>query len=130
MNRAKSSKLLVQRGAPACVHDNRGNSALSLLIEKLPDVAIVALNQFHSTCIINRKEFFFLNYLGKCLIGEMFCKPGRMNHRLSLKTPQKLYEAINRFYQIFFNMIAITQIIKTQTADHAETWVRTTYKYL
>ncbi|XP_046860869.1 transient receptor potential channel pyrexia-like isoform X4 [Xenia sp. Carnegie-2017] len=63
MNRAKSSKLLVQRGAPACVHDNKGLSALSFLIEKLPDVAIVALNQFYSTCIINRKEFFFLNYL-------------------------------------------------------------------
>ncbi|XP_028395796.1 transient receptor potential cation channel subfamily V member 3-like [Dendronephthya gigantea] len=63
MNRAKSAKLLVQHGAPAGVHDNMGNSALSLLIEKLPDVAIEALDQFHSVSSINRKEFFFLNYL-------------------------------------------------------------------
>ncbi len=65
MNRAKSAKLLVQHGAPSGVHDNVGNSALSLLIEKLPDVAIEALDQFHSVSTINRKEFFFLNYLGK-----------------------------------------------------------------
>ena len=65
MNRAKSAKLLVQHGAPAGVHDTVGNSALSLLIEKLPDVAIEALDQFHSVSTINRKEFFFLNYLGK-----------------------------------------------------------------
>jgi hypothetical protein len=68
MNRAKSAKLLVQHGAPAGVHDNVGNSALSLLIEKLPDVAIEALDQFHSVSTINRREFFFLNYLGKLKI--------------------------------------------------------------
>lgn len=63
MNRAKSSKLLVNHGAPAGVSDDMGNSTLSILIEKLPDVAIEALGQFHSVSIINRKEFFFLNYL-------------------------------------------------------------------
>lgn len=71
MNRAKSAKLLVNHGAPAGIHDNMGNSALSLLIEKLPDVAIEALDQFHSVSTINRKEFFFLNYLGKNLRIEV-----------------------------------------------------------
>ena len=63
MNRSKASKLLIAEGAPAGVYDNLGNSALSLLIEKIPEVALVAMDQFHSVDMINRKEFYFLNYL-------------------------------------------------------------------
>ena len=63
MNRAKVAKLLITEGAPACVYDNLGNSALSLLIEKIPEVALEAMDQFHSVDTINRKEFYFLNYL-------------------------------------------------------------------
>ncbi|XP_028405932.1 uncharacterized protein LOC114528470 isoform X2 [Dendronephthya gigantea] len=63
MNRSKAAKLLIAEGAPAGVHDNLGNSALSLLIEKIPEVALDAMDQFHSVDTINRKEFYFLNYL-------------------------------------------------------------------
>ena len=63
MNRSKAAKLLINEGAPAGVHDNLGNSALALLIEKIPEVALEAMDQFHSTDTINRKEFYFLNYL-------------------------------------------------------------------
>ena len=82
MNRAKSAKLLVQHGAPAGVHDNTGNSALTLLIEKLPHVAIAALDQFHSISTINRKEFFFLNYLGKNKKFEITFSP--VTYRVSV----------------------------------------------
>ena len=63
MNRSKAAKLLIGKGAPAGVYDNLGNSALSLLIEKIPEVALDAMDQFHSVDTINRKEFYFLNYL-------------------------------------------------------------------
>ena len=63
MNRSKAAKLLITEGAPAGVHDSLGNSALSLLIEKIPEVALDAMDQFHSVDTINRKEFYFLNYL-------------------------------------------------------------------
>ncbi|XP_046851856.1 alpha-latrocrustotoxin-Lt1a-like [Xenia sp. Carnegie-2017] len=63
MNRSKAAKLLIAKGAPAGVYDELGNSALSLLIEKIPEVALSALDQFHSVDMINRKELYFLNYL-------------------------------------------------------------------
>ena len=63
MNRSKAAKLLITEGAPAGVYDDLGNSALSLLIEKIPEVALDAMDQFHSVDTINRKEFYFLNYL-------------------------------------------------------------------
>ncbi len=63
MSRSKAAKLLIDMGAPAGVYDIKGEVALSLLILKMPDVALVALDQFHSEDMINRKEYYFLNYL-------------------------------------------------------------------
>ena len=63
MSRSKAAKLLIDMGAPAGVYDIKGEVALSLLILKMPDVALIALDQFHSEDMINRKEYYFLNYL-------------------------------------------------------------------
>ena len=63
MNRSKAAKHLISEGAPAGVCDDVGNSALSLLIEKIPEVALEALDQFHCSDSITRKNFYFLNYL-------------------------------------------------------------------
>lgn len=63
MTRSKAAKLLIDMGAPAGVYDIKGEVALSLLILKMPDVALIALDQFHSEDMINRKEYYFLNYL-------------------------------------------------------------------
>ncbi|XP_028405944.1 uncharacterized protein LOC114528490 [Dendronephthya gigantea] len=70
MNRSKAAKLLIAKGAPAGVCDNLGNSALSLLIEKIPEVALDAMDQFHSVDTVNRKEFYFLNYLESTKLKE------------------------------------------------------------
>ena len=70
MNSFKAAKLLVTEGAPAGVYDKLGNSALSLLIEKIPEVALIALDQFHTTDNINRREFYFLNYLEGAKLKE------------------------------------------------------------
>ena len=43
--------------------DSQGNSVISLLIERLPSVALNALDQFHLKDRINRKQFFYLNCL-------------------------------------------------------------------
>ena len=88
MNRHESAKLLVSEGAPAGVYDNAGNSALSLLIEKIPEVALEALDQFHSTDNINRKELYFLNYLeGKKL----------NDHKASARSPLEIAVQNERF---------------------------------
>ena len=63
MNSFKAAKLLVTEGAPVGVYDNLGNSALSLLIEKIPEVALMGLDQLRTTNVIQRREYYFLNYL-------------------------------------------------------------------
>ena len=63
MSRSKAAKLLIEMGVPASVYDKDGEMALSLLVIKMPDVAMFALNQLHSEDRINHKKYFFLNYL-------------------------------------------------------------------
>lgn len=70
MNSLKAAKLLVTEGAPAGVYDNLGNSALSLLIEKIPEVALIAMDQLHTTDNINRREFYFLHHLEGARLKE------------------------------------------------------------
>ena len=54
---------MINEGASAAVSDSQGNSVISLLIEKLPSVALKALDQFHLKDRINRKQYFYLNCL-------------------------------------------------------------------
>ena len=70
MNRSKAAKHLINEGAPDGVCDDVGNSALSLLIEKIPEVALEALDQFHCSDSITRKNFYFLNYLETSKLKE------------------------------------------------------------
>ena len=63
MNRSNIALLLINEGASASIYDKEGNSALTLLTEKMPDIAVLALDQLHSTDNVNRKEFFSLNSL-------------------------------------------------------------------
>ena len=88
MNRYKAAKFLVSEGAPAGVYDNSGNSALSLLIEKIPDIALEALDQFQSTDTINRKEFYFLNYLEGARLND---------DKTSARTPLEIAVQNERF---------------------------------
>jgi hypothetical protein len=70
MNRANIALLLINEGASAAIYDNEGNSALTLLTEKMPDVAVQAMDQLYSTDNVNRKEFFSLNNLEGTKINE------------------------------------------------------------
>jgi hypothetical protein len=70
MNRANTALLLINEGASATIYDNEGNSALTLLTEKMPDVAVQAMDQLYSSDNVNRKEYFSLNYLEGAKINE------------------------------------------------------------
>ena len=105
MNRCKAAKLLVSEGAPAGVYDNSGNSALTLLIEKIPDVALEALNQFHSTDTINRKEFYFLSYLEGAKLKD---------HKTSARTPLQIAVQNERFDVILHPVMQYLISVKWQ----------------
>lgn len=54
---------LIDLGVPVGVFDDTGNSAISLMIEKIPSVAVTALNQFVIVQQAFRRKFIYLNYL-------------------------------------------------------------------
>ena len=54
---------MLEYGAPAGIYDDCGTSALSLMIEKMPDVAKEALGQFQMVDNALRRKYYYLNYL-------------------------------------------------------------------
>ncbi len=70
MNRANTALLLINEGASATIYDTEGNSAMTILTDKMPDVAVQAMDQLYSTDNVNRKEFFSLNHLEGAKINE------------------------------------------------------------
>ena len=62
--------MLLEAGAPAAVYDDEGISCLTLMVEKMPMIALDALDQFYSEDRALRKKFYYLNYLEKRLSKE------------------------------------------------------------
>ncbi|XP_047134098.1 uncharacterized protein LOC100209684 isoform X1 [Hydra vulgaris] len=62
---SKTAQLLLDLEAPIGVYDNDGNFCLSYLIEKMPDVAYQALNQFKVANISLGRNEVYLSYLEK-----------------------------------------------------------------
>ena len=60
---AETVKFLLDLGAPVGVYDNQGVSALTCLIERLPDVAYRALGQFQTESIALKQSHFYLSHL-------------------------------------------------------------------
>ena len=54
---------LLDIGVRVGVFDNMGMAAISYMIQKMPNVAYEALNQFHDEDIGRRRDYFHLNYL-------------------------------------------------------------------
>jgi hypothetical protein len=65
--RGKAAEVLLNEGAASCLLDSSGNTALGFLIDRLPNLALEALNQLHSTDIITMKEFYYLQFLEQSL---------------------------------------------------------------
>ena len=56
-------RILIEEGATSCIYDANGSSAITVLIEKLPFLAVEALDQLHVSDTITRRELFYLNLL-------------------------------------------------------------------
>ena len=63
--RPEAARFLIEHGAPVGVYDDSGTPCLSLMIEKMPNIATEAVEQFHSFDIAFRKHYFYLSYLEK-----------------------------------------------------------------
>ena len=61
--RGKAAEVLLDEGAASCLLDSSGNTALAILIDRLPNLALEALNQLHTTDVITMKEFYYLQFL-------------------------------------------------------------------
>jgi len=61
--RADAARYLIEQGAPAGVYDSSGTTCLSLMIEKMPQIAIEAVEQFHLLDRAFRKHYYYLSYL-------------------------------------------------------------------
>ena len=89
---------MVKLGTPACVSDENGFSALSLMVSKMPPVAKEALDQFHSLDRANRKQYYYLNRL-------VPTESGQKEHILA-KTP---LEEVIRYQQMDLIMHPVFQ---------------------
>ncbi len=63
--RSEAARFLIEHGAPVGVYDDSGTPCLSLMIEKMPHIAIEAVEQFHYVDRAFRKHYFYLSYLEK-----------------------------------------------------------------
>ncbi|XP_065663270.1 uncharacterized protein LOC100211734 [Hydra vulgaris] len=61
--RADAARFLIEQGAPAGVYDSSGTPCLSLMIEKMPQIAMEAIEQFHFLDRAFRKHYYYLSYL-------------------------------------------------------------------
>eukprot|EP00795_Rhopilema_esculentum_P015771 gene15771-7069_t len=61
--RSEACRLLMEKGAPVGIYNDVGISALSIMVEKMPDVAKLALEQFQQIDNAIRRKYYYLNYL-------------------------------------------------------------------
>ena len=94
MSRSKAARYLVELGAPTGVYDNKGEMALTLLILKMPEVAILALDQFRSQDMINRKEYYFLNYVEEPRIFEKDPRENKARSPLEVAIQHEHYSIV------------------------------------
>lgn len=94
MSRAKAARFLVELGTPTGVYDHNGEMTLSLLILKMPEVAAIALDQFRSQDMINRKEYNFLNYIEGPRILEDNPRKNRARSPLEIAIQYEQYSIV------------------------------------
>lgn len=63
LDRSETARILLDLDAPAGVTDDKGMSAVTWMITKMPPVASQAFDQFHVKDRPNRQQLFYLNFL-------------------------------------------------------------------
>ena len=58
LGRIEAARYLLETGAPAAVYDKDGNACLSLMVEKMPFIALEALEQFTQLTKLFGKNIF------------------------------------------------------------------------
>ena len=58
-----TAKILIDEGAVSCSLDSSGYSALSVLIDRLPKLALEALSQLHKRDVISMNDYYYLQHL-------------------------------------------------------------------
>ena len=61
--RVETAKTLIEEGAASCLPDSSGYTALSVLIDRMPELALVALSQLHKRDVISMKDYYYLQHL-------------------------------------------------------------------
>ena len=61
--REEAARYLVDYGVPVGTFDDTGMSTIAHMVEKMPHIAVDALDQFFVDDTAFRKSYFFLNYL-------------------------------------------------------------------
>lgn len=85
--RAEACRFLLEQGAPCGVYDDCGTSALTLMVEKMPDVAKIALGQFEMVDKALRKKYYYLNYLESDVWKRVASKHGKPLRESCSRTP-------------------------------------------
>ena len=59
----ETAKILIEEGASSCTLDSTGYSALCVLIDHLPNLALEALSQLHKRDPITMQDYYYLQHL-------------------------------------------------------------------
>ena len=100
---------MLDLGAPVGVYDDTGTSCLTHMIEKMPDVASSALDQFRKVDKASRTIYYYLSYLetykwkmlrmnsskGSRLVANM--EPLEVSNLFWLISPQKMQFKLDYF---------------------------------
>lgn len=70
LGRIEAAMYLLKIRAPAAVYDDQGVSCLSIMVQRMPSVAFIALQQFYIEDLSHRKLYCYLNYLENKLTSE------------------------------------------------------------
>eukprot|EP00795_Rhopilema_esculentum_P002479 gene2479-18141_t len=104
-----ATKFLLNLGVAAAVYDDQGNSAVSLMIEKMPDLAVQALDQFIVEDKPNRKIYFYLcslEYAVSCKFGQTPARSALETLAYSKDKDLAQHGVINKLIETKWHMIA------------------------
>ena len=97
IGRSEACLFLLEQGAPVGVYDDGGTALLTLMVAKMPDVAKIALGQYHMVDQALRKQYFYLNYLEQDVWKRMATKDGKAMRTSYARSPLEVKMCIEMY---------------------------------